>query len=176
MKNLTEQNSNMKIKGLKVVLWRSISNKKKCDVYIKYSEYNNSFRAATLRANQVYLQRFCSSCVRWSPSHSSYCVRSSWLHVRQWHKETWRHGIPQQTCWPEVSEEARKAHWLAPCCCWVFLWCDIYMYLKSLDIHTLSQSLQSFKPAFLMDFFISMEKFSYSGFTVRSRVTVLREA
>lgn len=52
--------------------------------------------------NQVYLQKFCSACMRRSRFHSSYCVHFSWLHVRQWHRETWHHGIPQQTSWPKV--------------------------------------------------------------------------
>lgn len=65
--------------------------------------YIKCFENVVFSANQeLYLQKSCSACMRWSPFHSACCVHFSWLHVRQWHKETWRHGIPQQISWPKV--------------------------------------------------------------------------
>lgn len=73
------------------------------NAYIKRFEHSNWFENVVFSANQeLYLQKSCSACMRWSPFHSACCVHFSWLHVRQWHKETWRHGIPQQISWPKV--------------------------------------------------------------------------
>lgn len=48
----------------------------------------------------LYLQMFCSTCVRWSRFHSSCCTRVWWLRTRRWRTAAQRHGSPPQTCWP----------------------------------------------------------------------------